>query len=1423
MKGFMRRFFSVLLILAMTVSVCPSVIFADDTEGEVVFELDFTEYAGKTWAEVKKALNTKYGVTSMVSGDGGNILRTPTSKGIEVTATAKTVTATSSIGFGKFDLSFLNLTSGKYVVDFEMTNGVNKREYRYHLLSQSDPGDFGGTALTRLTLRSGTYIKAGYKVDDSLSPYDVLTLSGGSKTTMASNADYAFRQVVNLDERSIDETWFKAGSGEYVQQTVKTVASGAKLGYMYPGMRSSETKPALGGISLEGTKTGTAPAEGDLLFTVKGFKITKLPEPKPVAATINIDFTKYAGKDWEEVKKAIGEEHGIPGLIVDGGSKVTRTVTENGVELRAADDNFMSNSGSALGFGSFDLSDMNLKDGRFTIDFEITAGVPSKGYQYTMYTQSDPGGENAFGGTTMYVTNIRTNAYISTNYTPDLGTSASNQINAVGGSKTKPVEGSTYKFSNLLNLDARRFDELWLKINDGEAKQQTVPTVGTVLPYRLPGMRSSTVKPELERIAFSATSTKTSGATVNKGDLIFTIKSFSVNPAEPSTEIYELAKSYSTTDNSDGTKTVRAVLRNDNSTPVKNVTAELSYFHGAELVEGEKTVTYDTVGAGESKVINWKVKGNSGSSRLFVYVNEDGKETSQNVGSIATGTAGWLSGDLHTHSFYSDGHSSIEDNFKKSKSLGMDFIIPSDHKNRKYPSSLEEPYTVDNREESLKQAEAIGIIALWGQEYNDTKEPDKHVLFYNANSGKNYGEFTVGEAFAEYKKDTENEGIIVAAHPFSDGDGAWAKYWDSEHLNGLEVWNGSYKVTGNQTVSAFSKWDELNRQGYRFFGTSGTDAHSVSYIATNYATVYAKEFSEAGINDAIAGGHFYGTNGPMIDFRIGDAMMGDVLPEPDGVENVSVKISGEYSMPFDKVLLYKNGVVIDRKQFTKGERSFDYTVNVPVKSGDFLRMEAYGVETDGKKHSSTRLSAAPFAYSNPIYFDGELAGSNEITALSDTILIPPEGAQPAAMQMSVAEKGTTTEWFLGDDYGDSVTIDSDGILRVAASTKAGTNIKVNALVDGEAVTKTIKTTSVNVDFDAMTGSTGTGNFSKDFPIVDDAEGDYIVAGTAWNTDPSNVIYTLPGSVSAGGRFVVEAEIRSNAYATAKTGISMLAPAPDSVWKFDASNDKLPKEWGTVRIIVDTEKKTQFIMVNGVPVTGETEKEQAAPISRIQFTGTDIRSIKVYHVNDKLEPYRAKQNLYYSDGFIKKPTYIYVSESGIPDEVTKIEWISSWHSDMSNPTVVTEASLPVYDNIGKYMQVKLYDTDGNVVLSTPTILVKSEYSSVGQIKLIELTNNASVIEPDADDVLNTGANSISVKIGYTPASSEEAQLVLAVYEGDVLKSAAVSSPDVVFNAGAEAVLEADVDVLIDGNSNKAVKVFLWNNKTLKPLFGGWTLD
>ena len=105
----------------------------------------------------------------------------------------------------------------------------------------------------------------------------------------------------------------------------------------------------------------------------------------------------------------------------------------------------------------------------------------------------------------------------------------------------------------------------------------------------------------------------------------------------------------------------------------------------------------------------------------------------------------------------------------------------------------------------------------------------------------------------------------------------------------------------------------------------------------------------------------------------------------------------------------------------------------------------------------------------------------------------------------------------------------------------------------------------------------------------------------------------------------------------------------------------------------------------------------------------------------------------------------------------------------------------------------------------------------------MTNNTQNIEPDADNVLNAGNNSISAKIGYTPTSTEKAQLALAVYEDGALKAVKVSSPDITFKAGEETILEADVDVLTDADSNKSVKVFLWKDGTLLPMFRGFTLE
>jgi hypothetical protein len=111
----------------------------------------------------------------------------------------------------------------------------------------------------------------------------------------------------------------------------------------------------------------------------------------------------------------------------------------------------------------------------------------------------------------------------------------------------------------------------------------------------------------------------------------------------------------------------------------------------------------------------------------------------------------------------------------------------------------------------------------------------------------------------------------------------------------------------------------------------------------------------------------YGSNGPVVDFRTGSAMMGDTVGVSKDGETVILEISGAYCLPLSKIQLVKNGEVVYSKEINTN--SFTENVEMFVKPGDFIRMEVDGTETDTRKSDGPSFdTSAPFAFTNPLFF-----------------------------------------------------------------------------------------------------------------------------------------------------------------------------------------------------------------------------------------------------------------------------------------------------------------------------------------------------------------------------------------------------------------------------------------------------------------------
>ena len=417
-----------------------------------------------------------------------------------------------------------------------------------------------------------------------------------------------------------------------------------------------------------------------------------------------------------------------------------------------------------------------------------------------------------------------------------------------------------------------------------------------------------------------------------------------------------LEKTFDTVKNTDGSVIVTAGFQNDGAS-AQTVNARLEIMGDGIISDGRKEVTLE-VPAKSGKTISWTVKAISGSAKLFLTTDENGNSETIRMGSVASGKAGWVSGDSHNHTKYSDGSGTIFDNFASAQKQGIDFVTITDHSNSR------------GWDDAQVAGPQYDIIPIRGNEYSGKNY--SHALFINVNQEKNYSPLDPKIAVRALKDDTNGEGLVYVAHPFDDGIDHWQddNAWEAQ-IDGIEVWNSWYAGRYVVNAKAFEKWDELNKQGRSLYGIATTDTHSARYIGEGYTTVYVKERTAEGILDGHRAGHMYGSNGPVVDFRLGSTMMGDTVGIPKDGKTVILEINGEYFLPLSKVLLKKNGEVVYTKEINAN--SFAERVEIHVKPGDFIRMEVDGTETDTRKSDGATFdTSSPFAFTNPIFFvEGE--------------------------------------------------------------------------------------------------------------------------------------------------------------------------------------------------------------------------------------------------------------------------------------------------------------------------------------------------------------------------------------------------------------------------------------------------------------------
>jgi hypothetical protein len=299
-------------------------------------------------------------------------------------------------------------------------------------------------------------------------------------------------------------------------------------------------------------------------------------------------------------------------------------------------------------------------------------------------------------------------------------------------------------------------------------------------------------------------------------------------------------------------------------------------------------------------------------------------------------------GDLHTHTFASDGALSVGELAQHAARNGLDYLAITDHNQLVSTETLHEH---------------AHLTLIPGVEWTHYKG---HANFLGVD--KPYDEpflaNTIEEVQDRFVSARSRGAFISINHPC---DPVCPFLFDIHSLpfDCLEVWNGPMRGSNLQAIGL---WHSMLMAGEKVPICGGSDYHrdSLLLFPGGPATcVYSMSASSADILTALKLGHAYITfsaSGPTLEMTAGEAIMGDSV---ELSQQKQVEYTARGLMAGDVVqMVTSHGNTALVKAETNGELHGVYT----MPAAGFARIEVLRSFLPG-------LPLLPAAISNPIYFD----------------------------------------------------------------------------------------------------------------------------------------------------------------------------------------------------------------------------------------------------------------------------------------------------------------------------------------------------------------------------------------------------------------------------------------------------------------------
>ena len=219
--------------------------------------------------------------------------------------------------------------------------------------------------------------------------------------------------------------------------------------------------------------------------------------------------------------------------------------------------------------------------------------------------------------------------------------------------------------------------------------------------------------------------------------------------------------------------------------------------------------------------------------------------------------------DIHTHSTYSDGLGTVEENYQRLKHAGLDFFFATDHG-------------------SLRQKRVVRrwADASWGQ------EPGAGAHHIGLLCNKHLFRPRSDSIAADFQRAKKIASFVWIPHPAGWYPGTWytnkaiETLWTLGPEFPIEVMNGAHKIVRAYDAfdaKAVTVWDQLLCDGKKIAALGGSDAHGPDDIGSVWTGIFAPRCTAPSIIKALNEGHCFASEASLLDFSCNSRPMGSTL------------------------------------------------------------------------------------------------------------------------------------------------------------------------------------------------------------------------------------------------------------------------------------------------------------------------------------------------------------------------------------------------------------------------------------------------------------------------------------------------------------------------------------------------------------------